>query len=141
MCKVRIKWSAGYKILTECPEHNKTVIILNTGYCFHCSIMIPPTVITLLITLLKDSKCLRKWTEDSKFCGDRVEDGKADGKQKLKPVWAIELKGSWLQRRPLGILRLEKITEGNTYGEEGQQGPVHPVCLSTWAMCSLTENL
>jgi hypothetical protein len=54
---------------------------------------------------LKDSKGLIKWTEDSKFSGDRVEDGKADGKQKLMPVWAIEPKGSWLQRRPLGILR------------------------------------
>lgn len=129
------------KYLQCAPEHNKTVIILNTGYCFHCFIMIPSTVITLLITLLKDSKRLRKWTEDSKFCGDRVEDGKADGKQKLKPVWAIELRGSWLQTRPLGILMLEKITEGNTYREEGQQGPAYPICLTTWAMCTLTENL
>lgn len=33
-------------MLTECLEHNKTVIKLNSGYCFHCYIMIPLMAIT-----------------------------------------------------------------------------------------------
>lgn len=33
-------------MLEECLEHNKTVSILNTGYCFHCYIIIPPTAIS-----------------------------------------------------------------------------------------------
>lgn len=33
-------------MLEECLEHNKTVSIPNTDYCFHCYIIIPPNAIT-----------------------------------------------------------------------------------------------
>lgn len=51
-------------MLAECLEHNITVIILTLAISFPCYSMIPPTAITTIITLLKDSRDLVKLTQN-----------------------------------------------------------------------------
>lgn len=87
-------------MLEECLEHNKTAIILNTGYCFHCYIMIPPTVITTTNNTLDRQQGTDKIdSEQASFVVSGTE-------KECHLAWGITLEEYGLGRRPLDVSKL-----------------------------------